>query len=126
MTRAFLLAILLAAATVAACSDDGESGTGAECPTTNPPTYESFGKAFFDGGCISCHSSAKTGADRGGAPVGLDYDTLAGIREDLSRIELVAASGPDGTFTAMPPGPNKPTTELRTTLGQFLACEQAK
>lgn len=110
---------------LAACGSDG-GGTGAQCPTTDPPTYEGFAKAFFDTHCVGCHSSTRTGAQRGGAPVGRDYDTLAGVRADLDGIDGVAASGPDGTFTSMPPGAAKPSVEDRTRLGQFLACESAK
>lgn len=127
MTRAVLLASLfLTAVTVVACSDEGGSGTGAECPPSNPPTYESFGKNFFDTYCVSCHDSQKSGADRGGAPTSLNYNTLAGVMKDLSAIDSEAASGPNGTNTSMPVGLPQPTAAERTLLGQFIACEQAK
>jgi mono/diheme cytochrome c family protein len=126
MTRAVSLAFLLAASLLAACSDDGSGSTGAECPPTNPPTYESFGKNFFDTYCVNCHDSAKSGASRGGAPAGLNYNTLAGVMKDLSIIDAEAAAGPNGTNTSMPLGTPSPTVAERTTLGEFLACEQAK
>lgn len=104
----------------------GDSSTGSECPTTNPPTYDSFAKNFFDSYCTSCHASNKTGAMRGGAPSGLNYDTLAGIQRDLAGIDSEAAAGPNGTNTSMPEGLPKPTQAEREMLGQFLACEAAK
>ncbi len=121
MTRAVFLAFLLAA-----CSSDGGGGTGAECPPTDPPTYESFGQTFFSTYCNSCHSSARTGAQRGGAPVGRDYDTLAGVTKDLEDIDSEAAAGPDATNTSMPVGLPLPSAAQRTQLGQFIACELAK
>ncbi len=126
MTRAVFLAFLLAASLLPACSDGGGGSTGAVCPPSNPPTYESFGKNFFDTYCVSCHDSGKSGAARGGAPASLNYNTLAGVMKDLSIIDAEAAAGPDGTNTAMPPGTPAPTVAERTTLGEFLACEQAK
>ncbi len=119
MKKALFLAFLLGA-----CG--GDSGSGAECPTSNPPTYDSFAKNFFDSYCTSCHASDKTGAMRGGAPSGLNYDTLAGIQKDLSGIDSEAAAGPDSTNTSMPPGLPRPTEAERMQLGQFLACEKAK
>lgn len=119
MKRILLLAML------AACGG-GDGGSGATCPTANPPTYDTFGKTFFDTYCTSCHSSARSGAARGGAPVGRDYDTLAGIREELADIDAESAAGPDATNTAMPPGIPKPSDDDRRKLGEFLACEKAK
>lgn len=121
MKNAVLLAFLLAA-----CGGGGDSGTGSVCPTTSPPTYDTFGKTFFDTYCTSCHSSVRVGAQRGGAPTGRDYDTLAGIRKDLSDIDGEAAAGPEGTNISMPIGLPTPSAADRMTLGQFLACEQGK
>jgi cytochrome c5 len=117
--------ILFLAVFLSACTDTA-SGTGASCPTASPPTYDSFGKMFFDTYCTSCHSSARTGVQRGGAPVGRDYDTLAGIRAGLTVIDSRAASGPNETNETMPLGLPFPTLAERTTLGQFLACEKGK
>lgn len=120
MKKALFLAFILGA-----CGG-GDSSTGSECPTASAPTYTTFGKTFFDTYCTSCHSSARTGAMRGGAPVGRDYDTLAGIRKDLSAIDSEAAAGPNGTNTSMPSSLPRPSEAERMTLGQFLACEQAQ
>jgi mono/diheme cytochrome c family protein len=120
MKKALFLAFLLGA-----CGG-GDSGTGSDCPTASAPTYVTFGKTFFDTYCTSCHSSARTGTMRGGAPAGLNYDTLEGIRKDLSGIDGEAAAGPNGTNTGMPISLPRPSDAERTTLGQFLACEQAQ
>ncbi|MEZ4362549.1 MAG: hypothetical protein R3B48_20325 [Kofleriaceae bacterium] len=117
------LAALAALVTLAACGDGGGS-TGAVCPTVDPPTYQTFGESFFTMYCTSCHSSTRTGAQRGGAPVGRDYDTLEGVRKELAAIDSVAASGPDGTFSSMPVGLPTPTLDQRKALGEFLACEK--
>lgn len=118
--------LLLFAWLLSACGSDDSSGIGAVCPPTNPPTYESAGKAFLDKYCVGCHSSSRTGAMRFGAPAGLNYDTLADVRTHLSDIEDQAAAGPDGTNTLMPLGQPVPTLAERTVLGEFLACEKAK
>jgi uncharacterized membrane protein len=118
------LALAAGAATSGCSGDDG--GTGAVCPTVNPPTYDTFAASFFSTHCTGCHSSARTGGARGGAPVGRDYDTLEGIRAELDDIDAAAAAGPDAVNQSMPLGTPKPTVEQRTMLGEFLACEKAK
>ncbi len=119
----YLAALLLA---VAACT--GGSPTGASCPPTDPPTYASFGQAFFASYCTGCHSAAAS--DRHGAPGNENYDTEADIARHASTIELEAAGGPDATNTAMPelagPVMTKPTDAERARLGEYLACLQAQ
>jgi uncharacterized membrane protein len=116
------LAALLFA--LAACGGDP---TGSVCPTTNAPTYAGFGMPFFTTYCLPCHSSTST--DRHGAPGDQNYDTEAQIRSHASDIDTEAASGPKATNTDMPDLSGSvhtaPTDDERTTLGQFLACEQA-
>ena len=119
-------ALLMALVTAQAGCGGGDGGTGSVCPTTAPPTYDTFAKPFFDTYCVSCHSSARTGAQRGGAPVGRDYDTLAGVRTDLDAIDAESAAGPDATNTSIPPGIPQPSADDRKKLGEFLACEKAK
>jgi uncharacterized membrane protein len=100
------------------------SGTpsGAVCSDGSPLTYDSFGHAFVDAYCTRCHASAVTGLARNGAPVDLDFDTLARIQENADRIDAQAASGPLRHNIVMPPSDPFPTTAERTDLGVWLAC----
>lgn len=105
LDRAWLTAVVFA---FAAC---GGTPTGSECPTTDPPTWESFGSAFFATYCNGCHS----------------YSTEIAVRGEASQIDGESAAGPNASNTDMPPGgATAPTEAERTTLGQFLACEAAQ
>lgn len=101
---------------------DGEP-SGAVCPTDNALTYDNFAKDFFDTYCTRCHSSAVTGDLRLGAPLGMDFDTLAGIEQHLDHIDLVAAAGPSATNASMPESNPVPTLAERTSLGLWIACD---
>ncbi len=102
--------------------------TNATCPTTDPPSYESFAKPFMAQYCTGCHSVDAT--DRHGAPAGENFDTEADLALHASAIDGVAAKGPSATNTAMPdmsgPVHGAPTVDERVLLGQYLACENAK
>ena len=107
----------------AACTS---TQSGATCPSTNPPTYASFGHPFMARYCTGCHSSGAK--DRHGAPAGLDFDSEAEIRAKAIAIDAEAAAGPDAQNTDMPdltgPVHAEPTMAERERLGQFLACER--
>lgn len=107
----------------AACTS---TGSGATCPSTNPPTYASFGRAFMQTYCTGCHS--QLARDRHGAPPGLDFDTEAQLRAHAVAIDAEAAAGPDAENTDMPDltGPVRvaPTIAERVRLGELLACER--
>jgi hypothetical protein len=100
--------------------------SGATCPTSNAPTYASFGQQFFASYCTGCHSSVA--ANRHGAPADQNYDTEDDIRRHAGAIDAEAAAGPNATNTDMPdmsgPVHVPPTAAERQQLGQFLACEQ--
>lgn len=121
--KRFLFVIAIASFT--ACIDGGAS-TSAACPTSNAPTYGSFGEEFFTTYCTGCHSA--NSANRNGAPSNVNFDTEAEIKAQAKDIDSEAASGPHATNTDMPEldGPVKsaPTTAQRVLLGQFLACEE--
>ncbi|HEY1551881.1 MAG TPA: hypothetical protein VGG28_28845 [Kofleriaceae bacterium] len=121
MTR---FALVIAIALAAGC-DDG-TPTGSTCPTSNAPTYGSFGQVFFTKYCASCHSSSA--ANRNGAPDDFNFDTEAEIKQHAADIDTEAASGPKATNTAMPEldadVPQGPSMDDRVLLGQFLACEE--
>ena len=107
----------------AACTS---TQSGATCPSTDPPTYATFGRAFMQSYCTGCHSASAR--DRHGAPPGRDFDTEAEIRASAAEIDAEAAAGPDAQNTDMPDltGPvlAPPSMAERERLGQFLACER--
>jgi hypothetical protein len=117
--------LLLSIVFLAAC---GGSPTGAECPTTDPPTYDNFGQAFVDEYCIACHSHDS--ANRHGAPADQNYDSEDEIISHVVDMDEQAASGPAATNSSMPdlsgPVHDAPTMAERIQLGQFLACEMNK
>ena len=109
---------------LAACTD---TPSGSTCPTTDAPTYQSFGQPFMTKYCTGCHST--TAQNRHGAPADQNYDTEMDIIHHVADIDLVAAAGPKAQNTIMPdmsgPVHVAPSMEERTALGQFLACEKA-
>lgn len=119
---------IAAASGVAACGgddhdhDDGSGSSGAACPTTNAPTYDSFGRSFMSTYCTRCHSAMAM--DRHGAPSDHNFDTLSQIRSFAGHIDQYAAAGPSAVNTSMPPDDLKPTEDERKKLGEWLACEK--
>jgi uncharacterized membrane protein len=85
------------------------------CPEGSLLTYDNFGGPFFSNWCTGCHGSAV--AKRQGAPDGIDFDTLEGIRASAARIWARAA---DANATMPPAG--GPEAEERELLGEWLAC----
>ncbi|HET6584081.1 MAG TPA: hypothetical protein VFG69_11545 [Nannocystaceae bacterium] len=111
------------------CGEEGEFGPPTEsvCPEGSTLTWESFGRQFMATYCTECHSSQLMGADRQGAPLFHDFDTLEGVLPVLDHIDYKAAAGPAATNELMPPAGNpQPTDEERHQLGEWLACEVAK
>jgi uncharacterized membrane protein len=111
------------------CGSSGEEqehegiATGATCPQTDAPTAQSFGTAFLQTYCLSCHSASVTGAARHDAPTDTNFDTLDEVRMHATHMDMHAAAGPNGTNTEMPPANRpQPTQQERVTLGQWLAC----
>ena len=111
---------------VVACNGTPTGSTGSTCPTTNAPTYRSFGQPFFATYCSGCHS--RDGDDRHGAPVNLRFDTELEVRAHAREIDEVAARGPEASNDDMPdmsgPVRSAPTDRERAMLGQLLACER--
>lgn len=120
----------LALAFLVGCGGEPQGeDTGATCPPVDPPTYASFGQAFFQGYCLECHSETRVGDARHDAPVTIDFDTRSLVRMNTSNIDKQAAWGPDAHNTLMPPGSigarplPQPTDEERLRLGEYIACE---
>jgi uncharacterized membrane protein len=116
--------IVVAVVGVGCATDPQGEDTGSTCPTTDPPTYASFGAGFFATYCLECHSETKLDADRQGAPVTIDFDTRTRVREYTSRIDKQAAFGPTSRNRLMPvSGHPTPTDAGRVRLGEYIACE---
>jgi uncharacterized membrane protein len=131
MSRLLRYFALCAALLVAlGCGDEADNNdhdhatqTGAICPPSGSALrYQTFGQGFMSSYCTRCHSSTVTGASRQSAPVGIDFDTLAGIRAHLAAIDAHAAAGPNAVNALMPPSGQSPTNAERTQLGEWLAC----
>jgi uncharacterized membrane protein len=67
--------------------------------------------------CVACHSSSLTGAQRQGAPSGIDYDSYASAAANASEgLEQISAG-------FMPPvGGGSISSADATTFEQWLAC----
>lgn len=121
--------VLFAAIAALACGEgehsheDSTGSSGAACPTTDPPTYDNFGRSFMSTYCTRCHSGMA--ADRHGAPADHNFDRLSEIRKFAGHVDDRAAAGPNAVNTQMPPDDPKPTEEERRKLGAWLACEKA-
>ncbi len=112
-------------------TDDGTS-TGAEepdpmaepgplserdCPEDSVLTADNFGMPFMLNWCAGCHSSQLEAGERAQAPVGIDFDTLDGVRTHLERVYIRTAQ----TGANMPPASGPPLAE-RQQLADWLAC----
>jgi hypothetical protein len=132
MRLAVLLLVLAACPSV-------PTPTGTQCPDPDPMTltYDNFGKPFMDKYCTWCHDSHLTLSKRNGAPLYHDFDTLLGVLEVPDHIDEQAGFGPKAQNTFMPGarcpsvagGPlskncDQPTTEERTNLAMWIACER--
>ncbi len=135
--RFVVLSLLLAACT----NTISPTPTETVCPTPDPETltWDNFGMAFMVEYCTDCHSSTLTHAERNGAPLYHDYDTLMGVLEIPDHIDEYAGAGPAATNTIMPPSrcPStpggsldrncpQPTLAERTNLSMWIACERLR
>lgn len=103
-----------AAAFVAAlvgCGDSGGTSTGSTCPQGSTLTYENFGRAFIQTNCNGCHGASQSPT----------LTTQAAVQANATRIDELAASGPNATNTTMPEGASV-SVEDRQKLGEWLAC----
>lgn len=141
--RSIVLSLAVAVAVALGCgSPDKPTPTGAVCPDPNNPqfTWSNFGSDFFCHYCTNCHDSGLPLDKRNGAPLFHDLDSLVGVMEVSLHVDEQAAWGPKahndfmpgagtgGRCASMLGGPldedcPMPTSEERTNLGVFLACE---
>lgn len=115
------LAVWLATAGCNSTAPGGNGGDGddnANVPCTNL-TYTNFAAGFVTAYCTHCHSSELTGIDRQGSPVGVDYDTLAGIEAQLDRIRVRAVE--EGSMPPQTAGAF-PTADELDMLAEWIDC----
>jgi hypothetical protein len=128
---------------LAACTNSAPPPTPTQtvCPTPDPGTltWDNFGQKFMADYCTVCHASTLRHADRNGAPLYHDYDTLMGVLEIPDHIDAYAGSGPAADNSAMPPSrcpsvaggsPDRdcpvPTEAERANLSMWIACERLR
>jgi len=90
---------------------------GRLCPTDSTANYDNTGGPFLLSWCTGCHSSLLPSGERAGAPLGVDFDTPAGIKDQLLRIYARSA---DHNVT-MPPVDAVPAHD-RTLIGDWITC----
>ena len=94
-------------------------GCGAEeevqCETVleQPVTYSTDVQPLFEAKCTYCHSHEKTGLEREGAPVGVDYTTYAAaVVNALGALDEARSATMPPSCEACPPVPNSEQTNL--------------
>ncbi len=97
--------------------DPAPPATLTDTATCTELTWEDFGEGTMTTWCTPCHASTVTGTDRQGAPVGIDLDTVEGVREWAAVIAAVATD----ESASMPPIGGPSPTE-RSDLAEWLAC----
>jgi hypothetical protein len=102
------------------CRGNDGIATRAECDPAL--TWDGFGRDFMANYCTSCHSSLLRGGARKGAPEDHNYDSLEGVQQDPTHVDVAAGAGPEGVNDFMPPYGRKPTAEERQQLSRWLAC----
>ena len=90
---------------------------GRPCPSTSVYTYENFGEPFLRGQCLGCHSSDLPEGSRQNAPVGVDFNNYAEVRNWAVRIYARAG---DQNVTMPPAG--GPVAPDRVALADWIAC----
>ncbi len=108
---ATLYLCLLVTPVVACGGEELGDPTGSTCPSDSTLTYASFGQAFFQSHCLSCHAGTESPT----------LGTLEQIRANSSKIDRAAAAGPDAVNTYMPEEGSVSEAERRQ-LGEWLAC----
>jgi hypothetical protein len=94
--------------------------TALNCPKGTDLTYENFGASFLTSYCTVCHSRATPEAQRGGATLGVDFDTADDAR--LWRAAILLRAG-GVAITATPA--NGSATGTATATGTSTATTKA-
>lgn len=126
--------LVIAGVVAAGCGDDVASAPADAalvngCPSLVAPvaqpgddldgdTWSTFAMEFFATHCTRCHASTLTGAARGGAPEGYDWDVEASVREHLAMIRHQV-----GVANSMPFLPPDPTCAERERLVRWIDAD---
>jgi len=87
------------------------------CPEDSFLSWENFGDPFMRNWCTGCHSVSLLEAERGAAPMGIDFNSPDGVKSHLERVWVRAG---DENRTMPPAG--GPGAAERALLGEWLAC----
>ena len=102
---------LLLAAALPGCGADDE----VVCDTVleQTVTYTADIQPMFEAKCNYCHNHEKTGIEREGAPVGVDYTTYsASVLNALGALDEARSETMPPSCEACPPVPNSEQTNL--------------
>ncbi len=107
---------------LAACGGKADDSAAAADPCDRRPALDwgNFGKGLMDKHCNGCHSTLVERSSRKGAPLGVDFNTYAGVLEFADRIGARSL----GEAPTMPPGGGPDLVE-RAQLEEWLQCEVA-
>jgi len=106
----------------------GTGGAGGSGGVVNvlcdaPPTWEDFMQPLTEGRCIICHSARNTGAQRNGAPVGVDFDTEEDTIRHADRILTEVSAGRMPVGAPLAPCMVENVRAWVESLGCIPACE---
>lgn len=115
------LSVALAAVVVVACRSGDDGGDRGASPAESAlcgagATYENFAGPFFLSWCTGCHSSDLGEGERQSAPLGVDFDTRAGVEAHSARVLQRAVLDRN-----MPPA-GGPSDAERDLLKDWIAC----
>jgi len=128
--RSFVMSLCALALLTSACGKDPEKKEEEEenftpintfdymCPTDNVVSWENFAQSWIIRQCVPCHSSQLLEGQRADAPLGVDFDTYAGVRLWADNMFLRAAYNHE----TMPPA-GGPYPEDRILFGDWMACQ---
>ncbi len=106
-------ALILLVFTTAGCGEKADPLSGL-AGLGGTPTYVQDVKALLDQHCLPCHSTAKSGAQRNGAPIAVNFDTYELAVANIERAGVRIQAG-----TMPPAGGLEPA--IRTIILDWLA-----
>lgn len=93
MQRGFIWVIALSVGIGSFSCGEKQDPLGGDGGDVGDVSYENGLKAILDANCISCHATGAQGADRSGAPNGVNFDTYSATVESADRADSQIQSG---------------------------------